>query len=148
MDVAVPPQPVPDLDTKGFWEATAAGHLAICRCKECRLWMQPPLERCRLCGEETGFERVSGDGTICSFTVIRHPAVPGYLEDLPYVVAMVELVEQKGLLLPSRLLDAEPGETRIGLPVALEITDLPGGDYRLPTFRIVAEAAVPEVSRD
>jgi uncharacterized OB-fold protein len=136
---AFPPQPAPDLDTKGFWEATAAGKLAICRCKACRLWMQPPLERCRGCGEETRFEQVSGDGTICSFTVIRHPTVPGYLEDLPYVVAMVELVEQKGLLLPTRLLDARPGETRIGQRVSVEITDLPGGDYRVPTFRIVGE---------
>ncbi len=137
---AFPPQPAPDLDTKGFWEATAAGKLAICRCKACRLWMQPPLERCRGCGEETRFEQVSGDGTICSFTVIRHPAVPGYLENLPYIVAMVELVEQKGLLLPTRLLDATPDETRIGQRVVLEITDLPGGDYRVPTFRIRAGA--------
>jgi uncharacterized OB-fold protein len=137
MDVSAPPQPVPDADTQGFWEATAAGELAICRCKECRLWMQPPLEQCRLCGEATQFETVSGDGTICSFTVIHHPAVPGYLEDLPYVVAMVELVEQEGLLLPTRLLDGKPGETRIGQQVKLEITELPGGDYRVPTFRTV-----------
>ena len=140
MDVSSPPQPVPDVDTRGFWEATAAGTLAMCRCKACRLWMQPPLERCRLCGEATEFEPVSGDGTICSFTVIHHPAVPGYLEDLPYVVAMIELVEQKGLLLPTRLRDAKPGETRIGQRVALEITDLPGGDYRVPTFRTVTDA--------
>lgn len=140
MQAALPPQPVPDFDTKGFWEATASGKLAICRCQECRRWMHPPLERCRLCGEATRFEQVSGDGTICSFTVVRHPAVPGYLEDLPYVVAMVELVEQEGLLLPTRLLNAEPGETRIGQRVAVEITDLPGGDFRVPTFRIVDEA--------
>ncbi len=141
MGASVPPQPAPDFDTREFWDATAAGRLAICRCAECRLWMQPPLERCRLCGELTRFERVSGDGTICSFTVIHHPAVPGYLEDLPYVVAMVELAEQKGLLLPARLLDAKPGETRIGQRVELKITDLPGGDYRVPTFRIVGEAS-------
>ncbi|MBW1882581.1 MAG: OB-fold domain-containing protein [Deltaproteobacteria bacterium] len=137
MDVSIPPQPVPDADTLGFWEATAAGELAICRCTACRLWMQPPLERCRVCAAQTRFEQVSGDATICSFTVIHHPAVPGFLEDLPYVVAMVELVEQKGLLLPTRLLDAKPDEVGIGQRVAVEITDLPGGDYRVPTFRIV-----------
>jgi uncharacterized OB-fold protein len=137
MDVSSPPQPDPDVDSQGFWDATAAGKLAICRCKACRVWLQPPLERCRLCGEETEFEQVSGEGTICSFTVVRHPAVPGYLEDLPYIVAMVELAEQEDLRLPSRLLDAKPGETRIGQRVRLEITDLRGGDYRVPTFRIV-----------
>lgn len=141
MQVGIPPQPAPDVDTQGFWDATAAGKLAICRCQKCQLWMQPPLERCRLCGAETRFEQVSGDGTISSFTVVRHPAVPGYLEDLPYVVAIVELVEQKGLVLPTRLLDARPDETRVGQRVSVEITDLPGGDYRVPTFRIVDDAA-------
>jgi hypothetical protein len=52
---------------------------------------------------------------------------------------MDELVEQTSLLLPTRLLDAKPGETRIGQRVSVEITDLPGGDYRVPTFRIVSE---------
>jgi len=141
MQASLPPQPVPDIDTQGFWEATAAGRLAICRCTQCRLWMQPPLERCRSCGEETRFEQVSGAGTISSFTVVRHPAVPGYLENLPYVVAIVELVEQKSLVLPTRLLDARPGEVRVGQRVSVEITDLPGGDFRVPTFRVVESNA-------
>jgi len=42
-----PPQPSPDVDTAPFWAATAAGQLAICRCQDCGLWLQPPLERCR-----------------------------------------------------------------------------------------------------
>lgn len=136
-----PPQPAPDVDTQGFWDATAKGRLALCRCTECQLWMQPPLERCRSCSAQTRFEPVSGDGIIRSFTVIHHPAVPGYLEGLPYVVAMVELVEQKGLGLPTRLLDAQPDEVKIGQRVAVEITALPGGDYRVPTFRVVDKAS-------
>ena len=82
MDLQTPPQPAPDADSAGFWAATAAGELRLCRCADCRRWHQPPLERCPACGGATGFELVSGCGRIKSFIVVRHPAVPGYLEKL------------------------------------------------------------------
>ena len=84
-----PPQPAPDVDTEGFWDATAEGRLALCRCTECRRWLQPPLERCRHYAGTTGFEEVAGTGTIHSFIVQRQPSVIGYTDEIPYVVALV-----------------------------------------------------------
>lgn len=136
MAANLPPQPRPDFDTEGFWQAAQAGQLSMCRCQQCRVWLQPPLERCRECGGETRFEPVSGRGTIYSFIVVRHPAVPGYLESLPYVVAIVELEEQTGLRLPTRLLDADPEKVQVGKPVVAELVDLPGGSYRVACFRL------------
>jgi uncharacterized OB-fold protein len=130
-----PPQPEPDVDSAGFWEATADGRLAVCRCSECRVWLHPPLERCRLCGAPTAFEDVAGTGTIYSFVVQRQPAVVGYLDAVPYVVALVELDEQVGLRLPTRIVGLEPEEITVGLPVVAELVDLPGGDYKVPVFR-------------
>lgn len=135
IELGVPPQPQPDVDTEGFWQATSEGRLALCRCRVCRTWLQPPLERCRRCGGETGFEDVSGGGEVHSYIVVRHPAVPGYLDNLPYVVALVELDEQPGLRLPARLVGVEPGEVRIGMRVDVEILPLPGGEHRVPVFR-------------
>ena len=66
----------------------------MCRCQECGLWLQPPLERCRQCAGPTAFEPIAGTGSIYSFIVQRQPAVPGYLDQIPYVVALVELDEQ------------------------------------------------------
>lgn len=142
MDPTLPPQPVPDADTAGFWRATGRGELCLCRCTKCRRWHQPPLERCPKCGEVSRFEAVSGRGRIKSFIVVRHPAVPGYLEDLPYVVAIVDLEEQAGLRLPGRLLDADPAEVKLGLSVRAEIVDLPGGDFRVAAFRLVSKAEI------
>jgi uncharacterized protein len=133
--LGVPPQPAPDADTQGFWDATANGELAICRCRSCRLWLQPPLERCRACAGETAFERVSGAGEVYTFIVVRQPSVPGYLDDLPYVVAVVELDEQTGLRLPGRLEGVEPGEVRVGMRVRAELVPLAGGDFTVPVFR-------------
>jgi uncharacterized OB-fold protein len=130
-----PPQPVPDEDSEGFWAATADGRLALCRCTECRLWLQPPLERCRRCGAPTAYEDVAGAGSVYSFIVQRQPSVVGYLEAVPYVVALVELDEQRGLRLPARLVEVEPEQVTVGMRVTAEIVDLPGSDYRIPVFR-------------
>jgi hypothetical protein len=134
-----PPQPAPDVDSEGFWEATGEGRLAMCRCVDCRLWLQPPLERCRRCGGATAFEDVAGTGTIYSFIVQRQPSVVGYLDldAIPYVVALVELDEQPGLRLPSRIVGIEPELVTVGMRVAVELIDLPGGDYTVPVFRAV-----------
>ena len=134
LDLSIPPQPAPDIDTQGFWEATAAGRLAICRCRQCGLWLQPPLERCRRCAGDTSFEEVSGLGELHSFIVVHHPAVPGYLDDLPYVIGLVELVEQEGLRLPARIVGADAGGLRVGQAVEARVVHLAGGSYHVPVF--------------
>lgn len=133
--LSTPPQPAPDVDTEGFWRATAQGRLALCRCRECGTWLQPPLERCRLCGGLTAFQDVSGRGRVHSYIIVRHPVASGYLDNLPYTIALVELEEQERLRLSARLVDVEPAEVRIGMPVRAEIVALPGGAHRVPVFR-------------
>jgi uncharacterized OB-fold protein len=130
-----PPQPAPDFDSAPFWEATADGRLALCRCADCRIWLHPPLERCRVCGGPTAFEDVGGTGTVYSFVVQRQPAVVGYLDAVPYVVALVELDEQAGLRLPTRIVGIEPDAVVVGLRVVAELVDLPGGDFKVAVFR-------------
>jgi len=131
---SVPPQPAPDADSAGFWQATADGRLALARCTECRHWLMPPLERCRRCGGPVAWEVVRGTGRVHSFIVVHYPAVPGYAEDLPYVVGLIELDEQPGLRLSARIVGVEPDAVRIGQPVLADIVDLPGGPYRVPVF--------------
>lgn len=133
--LSIPPQPSPDEDTRGFWEATRRGELAISRCQDCGLWHQPPLERCRRCAGPMAFEPVAGTGEVYSFIVVRQPAVPGYVEGLPYIPALVELDEQAGLRLPTRLVDVEPSDVSVGLRVRVAFEPLPGGDYMVPVFR-------------
>lgn len=136
VEASLPPQPKPDFDSEGFWRSTSVGELSMCRCQQCQLWLQPPLARCRQCEGATRFEKVSGRGTIYSFITVRHAAVPGFLESLPYVVAIIELEEQVGLRLPTRLLDVDPDRVQIGQSAEVELVDLPGGDFRVACFRL------------
>ena len=74
---------------------------------------------------------VSGHGSVFTFTVNRHvfnPAVP-----VPYVIAIVELVEQVGLRMTSNLIDCDVDEVYIGLPVV--VTFEQAGTAWVPLFR-------------
>ncbi len=135
MSSNLPPQPAPDADTEGFWEAAAEGRLTLCRCVECQIWLHPPLERCRRCAGDTAFEPVSGTGTLYSFIVQRQPAVVGYLDGTPYVVALVELDGAPGVRLPARIVDTEPDCVSVGMRVEVDFADLPGGEFKVAVFR-------------
>ena len=131
----IPPQPLPDEDSAGFWTATAEGHLAICRCQGCRRWLHPPLECCPHCWDRTAYERVSGRGKLFSYIVVHQPAVPGYRDQVPYPVGLVELEEQLGLRLPGRLVGFASQPPEIGCALQAELEPLPGGDYHVAVFR-------------
>jgi uncharacterized protein len=128
-----PPRPTPDVDSERYWTAARDGRFELCRCTSCRRWLQPPLERCRHCGNATAFEPASGEGEIYSFIVIRHPSVPAFVHHLPYVVALVELAE--GVRLPGRMVGVEPEAVRIGQHVRGEFELLPGADQPAFVFR-------------
>lgn len=54
---------------------------------------------------------------------------------LPYVVVLVELDEQPGLRLPSRIIGAPIDSIHVGLRVRAELVPLAGGDFTIPIFR-------------
>jgi len=138
--IEVPPQPYPDPDTQGFWNATERGDLALCRCEKCRAWMHPPLERCRICGGGTTFEVVSGRGRIYSFIVMRRSSVPG-LGPPPHVLVVVDLEDTPGIRLSGMLVGTDPSAVTIGATVQAQIVDVPGGPYRAPQFVAIDEEA-------
>ena len=140
--VEAAPEPLPDIDTEGFWEATARGEIALGRCQSCRRWQHPPVERCRECAGPTAFEPISGAGSVYSFIVVHRASVPGFSGLLPYVIALVELDEQPGLRLAARLVGVEPSEITIGQRLQGEITEVFGSEYRIPVFRPVTTLAI------
>jgi uncharacterized OB-fold protein len=133
----VPPQPVPDPDTRGFWEATADGRLALCRCTDCGAWMHPPLERCRFCAAPTAFAPVVGTGRVHSFIVLHRASVPGQGPG-PHVIAAIDLDGVEGARITGRVVGVEPGLVHVGTPVRARIVAVPGGPFHQPEF--VAES--------
>ena len=83
---------------QGYWAAAAAGVLALPRCSALR-----PRTRCRPapCARSAGAptrafttEPVEGGGTVRSWTVVRDSFLPGFADDVPYVLVDVELDAQ------------------------------------------------------
>ena len=121
--------PVPDAVTQPFWDGVAEGVLRIQRCQACGRPVFYPRAVCPHCtrGELTWVE-ASGLGTVHTFTVV-HRAPPEHREDVPYVVALVELDE--GVRMMTRLVDVEPSAVAVGLPVEVAVR----GEPKLPYFR-------------
>jgi uncharacterized OB-fold protein len=133
--VLAPPEPLPDVDSAGFWDAAKEGRLVISRCATCRSWQHPPQEMCRLCGGPVAFEPVSGKGTIYSFILVRQALVPGHA--VPYVVAQVELAEQKGLRMTG-VVQGDVDAVACDLPVEVVFGEPTPAGTRAPEFRLVS----------
>jgi len=128
----VPPQPLPDPDSVGYWDGLAGGQLVLSRCEDCRAWVHPPLERCRACGARTRFEPVSGDGAVAGFIVMHRASVPG-LGGGPHVIALVDLDDAPGVRLSGRLV-APPADARVGARVETRVVPVAGGPFHQPEF--------------
>jgi acetyl-CoA acetyltransferase/uncharacterized OB-fold protein len=132
--------PLPSLEpeTEHFWRACRAGRLEVTRCRACGWYVHPPRPVCPRCdARDLGWEQVSGRATVVSFTVNHQRWIPGM--EVPYVIALVELVEQAGLRLTTNLVGCAPDVARVGLPV--RVTFHPASDeVGLPLFEPDPEA--------
>ena len=78
--------------------------------------------------------QVSGRGTVYSYSVMHNPGNPGFDDDLPYAVVVVELAEQAGLITVGNLRECAPDQIRIGMPIEVvfeAVTD----EVTLPQWR-------------
>jgi uncharacterized OB-fold protein len=132
------PVPVPDEITAEFWAAAREGTLKIQRCGECGTYQQPPGALCQECASaELTFEPVSGRGKVYAYTETqsgaRHPA---FAERAPYLLGIVELAEQPGLLMYTNFPGATLSMLRTGADVQVEFEPLTE-EISLPQFRLV-----------
>ena len=100
---------------RAFWTGGAGGSLYIQRCGACQRWIHPPTERCPTCGDLLEAEPVSGRGTLFTYTVNVHQFHPDVKP--PNLIAIVELVEQDDLRIPTNIVDCDPADLHCGLPV-------------------------------
>jgi uncharacterized OB-fold protein len=133
VDADIPPQPEPNPDTVGFWEATEEGQLALCRCDQCGTWLHPPLERCRRCGGPTSYQPVSGEGAVHSFIVMHRASVPG-MGAVPYAIVLIDLDDAPGARVTGRIAEAAPAEVAVGARVRARVVGVPGGPFHQPEF--------------
>jgi len=114
-----------------FWRAGKAGVLRFMRCRSCGFYIHPPLPICRVCkSRDVQDEPVSGRGTVLTYTVNRQVWEAGL--EAPYVIAIVELAEQRGLRLTTNIVNCQLDEVRIDMPVRVVFEQ--HDDVWLPLF--------------
>ena len=129
------PLPIPNEDTKPFWDGLKEHKLRIQKCSQCGQFRFPPRIICPYCMSlESEWVEVEGGGTVYSFTIVHHAYTPAYEGELPYVVAIIELEE--GIRLISNIVGCKPEQVEIGMHVELTFEDVTP-DFTLHKFQPV-----------
>jgi uncharacterized OB-fold protein len=129
------PVPAASADTLPWWQAAAAHRLVVQRCTRCGTVRHPPGPLCPACRSfEHEWSELSGRGTVYTFTVVHQAFVPSLVDQLPYVVAAVELEGGGGARLVTNVVDVEPSQVGVGMAVQVVWEDM-GPELSLPRVR-------------
>jgi uncharacterized OB-fold protein len=133
------PQVTPE--NEHYWKGGAQGELRFLRCGACRTYVHPPAPLCPSCvWRELAPAAVSGRARLLTWTVNHHPWIPGF--EPPYVIAIVEIEEQRGLRITTNLVNCTPEELRMDLPVKVLFEEREDGVF-LPLFEPARDAERP-----
>lgn len=127
------PQPTPE--TQPYWDGCRQHKLLLQRCKACGTYRFYPRMFCvnpECHSDEADWVEGSGKGRLHTYTVSHIPGAPGFEDDLPYVVAIIELEE--GVHMMSTVIECEPEDLGCDLPVQVVFDDVTE-EISLPKFR-------------
>jgi len=128
-------KPLPHLDEENRWffEACARHELVLQKCASCGTVRFYPRALCPSCmSSKTDYVRASGRGRVYTFTVTHQNQAPGFRDELPYVMAYVELDEGPRIL--TNIINTPPGEVKIDLPVEVVFEDI-DENLAIPKFQ-------------
>jgi uncharacterized OB-fold protein len=132
-DTRPKPKPRPAPESLPYWQAAREHRLTLPRCSSCERFWFPPSRTCPHClSPELEFQDVSGRGKVYSFVTFHRVYHPAFENEVPYVVALVELEEGPRLL--TNILDVAPQDVRCDMPVEVVFDDL-DAEFSIPKFR-------------
>ena len=131
-------KPLPSVvgETRPYWDSCRRGELVIQRCDKCSEYQFYPRGICANCwSNDIKWVRASGRGTVWTYTVTYQNRTQGFTQEIPYVLALVELEE--GVRMFSNIVECNPREVTIGMPV--EVTFVQATDrISVPYFKPAA----------
>lgn len=123
--------PAVDALTEPYWSGAQAERLMLQHCRECAACWHPPQPWCPRCmSPDAEWREASGRGRLYSYTVVHHPTHSALADEVPYVVAVVELDE--GPHLVTGLRECDPGDIEMDMPLRVVFVD--AGPQKLPFF--------------
>jgi uncharacterized OB-fold protein len=132
------PYPAPTWIDKPYWDAANESRLVIQRCRQCGRYQVPATLACPNCGGEMEWQQAAGTGTIHTFTIFHKSYHPGFDQELPYNVAIVQLLE--GPLMITNIVGCANEDLEIGMPVQIVFERVEEG-VAIPKFTPADESA-------
>ena len=132
------PKPIPTIsdDTKAFWEGCKAHKLRIPKCRSCGEFFYPPQAVCPYdLSTDIDHQKVSGKGEVYSMSIIHQNRSPGFRDEVPYIVAYIELEEAGVQMLSNVVGQEDPYSVKVGTPVEVTFRDI-NDDISLPVFSV------------
>jgi uncharacterized OB-fold protein len=88
------PIPVPSAEAQPYWDGLRDRKLLMPRCDACGKYWFPPSLLCPHCNAtKWTWASTSGHGRIFSYVVYQRVDHPGFADEVPYAVAVIELDE-------------------------------------------------------
>ncbi len=130
--VVAKPQPQISPGAEPFWEHAKQEELFLPFCEACQKPFYYPRRWCPGCfSQNLSWRKMTGKGRIYSFSVIHQSPLPSYQQDVPYVLAIIELDE--GPRMMTNVLDCDVNAVHIEM--AVEVTFQARGEMKIPQFR-------------
>jgi uncharacterized OB-fold protein len=122
-----------------FWAGLKEHEFRIPKCNSCGDYSWIPYPSCKTCfSSDVEWTKVSGNATVWTYSVI-HRGVGAFVKEQPYVVVVAKLVEEpRSCLVMGYLLNANPDDVKIGMPVKVVYEDIPDEDSTMYRFEPVA----------
>jgi len=118
------PLPHPTEISAPYWEGLKAHEVRIQQCDRGHSLFFPRTH-CPTCGSRTlKWSKVSGEGTLYSFTVARIPTMPEFTDEMPQALAVVELRE--GVRINTTMVGVDPDALKVGMEVRAVFDERPG----------------------
>ncbi|MBM2824967.1 MAG: hypothetical protein HW402_631 [Dehalococcoidales bacterium] len=128
------PLPVIDPDNAEFWQACKRHELVLPRCPHCKTYRYPPSPMCHVCNSmDVEWVKSAGKGKIYSYVITVQPVHPGFVGKVPFATVLVQL--QEGVFMISNIVNSDPYEIRIDMPVEVVFEDVTE-EITLPKFKL------------
>ncbi len=132
-------KPLPNIDEENepFWKGLKEHKFLLMKCKQCGAWYWPAAY-CRFHENQPFMGNMewaesSGRGKIFAYNIHYRAFHPGFMNEMPYVYALIELDE--GPMFGTMIVDVPLERVKHGAPVHVLYKDTEGG-FTLPNFTL------------
>ena len=119
------PVPVPQGESDVYWEKAKGHELWLRSCNECGNAYFYPRDISPCCfSKDTTWVQASGNATLFTYAIVHRAPHPGFVGDVPFVPAIVELEEGPKMASNVVIDDPTPENLQVGMALKVVFEDI------------------------